>query len=82
MGLQEKLDAQRAQSQAKIPTAALAIAGRATADLRASGILERIPQAGAQAPEFILPNIHGQDISATDLLAQGPLVVTFYRGVW
>ncbi|GGP77129.1 peroxiredoxin-like family protein [Shewanella ulleungensis] len=34
------------------------------------------------APAFTLPNPNGQLISLSDLLLQGPVVVTFYRGSW
>jgi peroxiredoxin len=35
-----------------------------------------------QAPDFELPDPQGKVISSLDLLAKGPLVVTFYRGSW
>ena len=34
------------------------------------------------APSFVLPNQHGQSVQLTELLAKGPVVVTFYRGSW
>ncbi|WP_137226985.1 peroxiredoxin-like family protein [Shewanella sp. MEBiC00475] len=37
---------------------------------------------GQKAPDFSLPNSDGQSISLIDLLQQGPVVVTFYRGSW
>lgn len=37
---------------------------------------------GQNAPDFKLPNAKGDTVSLADLLAQGPLVVTFYRGSW
>ena len=33
---------------------------------------------GAKAPEFILPNEHGEEVSLTDLLDSGPIVLYFY----
>lgn len=35
-----------------------------------------------QAPSFELPNPEGKLVSLFDLLATGPVVVTFYRGSW
>lgn len=32
------------------------------------------------APNFSLPDIHGNIITLSDLLAQGPVIITFYRG--
>lgn len=37
---------------------------------------------GEQAPEFTLPNPTGQSVSLAELLKNGPVVVTFYRGGW
>ncbi len=82
MSLYERLDRIRSGFEAKAPPEALAVMHRATADLQGSGILDRIPKAGAPLPPFSLPDIEGTPVSSTGLLAGGPLVVTFYRGVW
>jgi len=37
---------------------------------------------GDKAPLFSLPNAKGELVQLADLLAQGALVLTFYRGVW
>jgi len=37
---------------------------------------------GAPIPEFTLPNARGEKVSSADLHSRGPLVMTFYRGVW
>jgi len=37
---------------------------------------------GDSAPSFTLPNPQGQPIALQQLLEDGPVVVTFYRGVW
>jgi peroxiredoxin len=55
---------------------------RATAELIASGAAERALKAGDRAPEFTLKDADGRDMSSRELLAKGPLVVTFYRGIW
>ncbi|HEY2533038.1 MAG TPA: peroxiredoxin-like family protein, partial [Xanthobacteraceae bacterium] len=39
-------------------------------------------KAGDKAPEFTLNDPDGQPVSSGTLLAKGPLVVSFYRGVW
>lgn len=38
--------------------------------------------AGDQAPKFSLPNAVGENISLEDMLQQGSVVLTFYRGTW
>ena len=37
---------------------------------------------GEKAPNFELPNALGAPISLSNLLNEGPLVITFYRGSW
>ena len=37
---------------------------------------------GDKLPNFELKNVIGEKIQAYDLLANGPLVITFYRGEW
>jgi peroxiredoxin len=37
---------------------------------------------GGRLPNFSLPDIEGALVSAAELLSIGPLVVTFYRGIW
>ena len=55
---------------------------RATAELVASGIADRALKAGDVAPDFALPDVDGKTISLAELLKSGPLVLSFYRGVW
>lgn len=35
-----------------------------------------------KAPRFELPNQHGEQVLLDELLAKGPVVITFYRGSW
>jgi peroxiredoxin len=35
-----------------------------------------------KAPDFTLPDAHGKPVPLSALLANGPVVVTFYRGGW
>lgn len=39
-------------------------------------------ETGDPAPEFTLPDARGTEVSLSDLLAVGHVVVTFYRGSW
>ena len=39
-------------------------------------------KAGDEIPAFTLPNALGRPVSSGELLARGPLVITFYRGAW
>ena len=56
--------------------------GAATTALRASGILDSVVKVGDQLPDFALPNVEGTAVRSGDLLARGPLVLTFFRGTW
>jgi hypothetical protein len=53
-----------------------------TQELVASGIAERSLKEGDKAPDFALPNVKGETVTLSKLLAQGPVAVAFYRGVW
>lgn len=50
--------------------------------LQQSGAGAEAPKEGERLPPFLLPNIDGQLVSSRDLLAQGPLVISFNRGNW
>jgi hypothetical protein len=82
MTLQEKLDTMREASKARIPAEARAIMQRSVDDLRASGIMNRIARVSQPAPDFTLPNASGRSVGLKDLLARGPVVLSFYRGRW
>ena len=55
---------------------------RATAELKATGIEDRALKVGDHAPSFTLFNQEHVEVSSTNLLRQGPLVVSFFRGHW
>ena len=82
MSLQAKLDSMREQAKSKIPPEAWAIMHRATEDLRTSGIMDSVLKIGERAPDFTLKDQRGDTLSSSELRAKGPLVVSFYRGVW
>ena len=39
-------------------------------------------RAWARLPDFVLPDADGALVSSAELLSIGPLVLTFYRGIW
>jgi hypothetical protein len=87
MSLQDRLDAFKADFEGgkppyNAPPEAIAIIHRATDELIASGQAARAKQIGDKAPEFELVDPDGRSVRSADLLMQGPLVPTFYRGVW
>jgi hypothetical protein len=87
MTLQQKLDDFKTQFESggppyNVPKTVIEIFHRATDELRQSGLAERALNSGDRVPEFTLNNQDGNSISSADLLAKGPLVITFFRGHW
>jgi peroxiredoxin len=87
MTLQAKLDAFKADFEAgkppySVPRSVIDTMHRATEELIASGAAAHALKAGDSAPLFALKDADGKPVSLAELLAQGPLVASFYRGVW
>lgn len=81
--LQGKLDAFKVEFDTRLaPPAAVKALHRSVEELTASGAPERALKVGDTAPEFSLPDADGNIVSSKALLFEGPLVVSFYRGVW
>ena len=55
---------------------------RATAELEASGLANKGLRVGDRAPEFSLFNQDHVQVNSADLLRQGSLVVSLFRGHW
>lgn len=58
------------------------IMGRAARALAESGIAERALKEGNTIPEFTLNAADGRRFDSQKLLAEGPLVMHFFRGAW
>ena len=82
MSLQETLNRMKAASEAKRPQEVSEIIHRAIDDLRHSEIMDTVLKKGDKMPEFTLPDQTGTNISSNELLQKGPLVISFYRGLW
>jgi len=78
----EELAERRALMRYYVPPATQEINDRVTEELKSSGIVERVLARGAKAPDFILPDSEGRPIDSRELLARGPLVISFFRGRW
>ena len=57
------------------------ILAKAVEDLRAAGTAAGLT-VGERAPDFALPNQRGETVRLSERLARGPVVLSFYRGVW
>jgi peroxiredoxin len=51
-------------------------------EVRQSGILQKALGVGDKAIDFELPMANGTNVRLSEMLAVGPVVVTFYRGNW
>jgi peroxiredoxin len=80
--LQDQLDEITANTRKLVQAERLAVGERAVEELFASGIEDRILPVGALAPEFALRDSANRLVKSQDLLAVGPLVVSFFRGRW
>lgn len=82
VSLTQQLLEQNQANRAHIPTQVLDVMDRATAEVAASGIADSCLGVGSRVPEFTLPDANGVAVSLASKLAEGPVVLTFYRGGW
>ena len=80
MSLKNELDRLRAESMTdeKLQSAYRDLVER----LGRAETVERALKVGDTMPAFMLPNAEGRLIFSDELLARGPLVVSFFRGNW
>jgi len=82
MSLTQELMNRREESRQAIPPDKLAIMDACTEELAQSGIVEASLKVGDKAPEFALPNALENTVALRELLKNGPVVISFYRGGW
>lgn len=81
--LQEELDRITQKTRALVQPERLAFSDRATEELFATGIEDRMLPVGSRAPEFMLTDaLTGKQVKLHDVLALGPVIVKFFRGRW
>lgn len=82
MSLEKQLNAQKEAFQKAAPLDIQHTMSEATLTLAASGILDAVPQQGDKLKPFSLRNQNGQEKNLDAFTADGPVVITFYRGGW
>lgn len=87
MTLQDKLDAFKIDFESGKPpfnvsSENVGLMHRATEELAASDILGSTIKVGDTLPPFELTTASGEPFSSSEALAEGPLVLSYYRGVW
>ncbi len=80
--LQAQLDERKAKFAEQAPAQMTKDFESGIAQLRASGILEQALNVGDTAVDFVLPSADGDSVSLSELLADGPVVLAWYRGSW
>jgi peroxiredoxin len=87
MKLQDQLDAFKAAFEAgqlpfKLSPSDHELLRQGIDELISTEMANNALSVGDRAPEFTLPDSLGNPVSSRQLLAQGPLVISFYRGGW
>jgi peroxiredoxin len=75
------LDAALAELRNAASAEATTVLDRGIDEIRQSGAAPGL-QVGDPAPDFTLPDQLGREVHLADQLAQGPVVLVFYRGEW
>jgi hypothetical protein len=65
-----------------VPHEAIETIHRATAELKALDLENAALNVGDRSPEFGLFNQDHVKVTSADLLRQGPIVLSFFRGHW
>ncbi|AUB44906.1 Peroxiredoxin (plasmid) [Nostoc flagelliforme CCNUN1] len=82
MNLAQELTNLVIQAQAHLPKDKLAVIVQTTEELRQSEILKDSLNIGDRVKDFTLPNVSGDAVELKQLLAAGPVVISFFRGTW
>ena len=80
--LQDTLDARKAAFEARADAEKKRVYAEGIEAVRTSGILQAARQVGDTAPDFTLGNATGRPVRLYEVLEQGPVVLTWYRGGW
>ena len=80
--LTEQINEQLAQVKSQVPADTLVTMVQATADLEQQRLSEQALKVGDRSPDFELPDATGNTVKLSNLLKDGPVVVSFYRGGW
>lgn len=82
MKLQDKLDQIREGFAKLAPAEAISLMHDSTRMLQRSGLADRSIHAGETMPDFNMVDTEGNFVSLGELIEEGPLVISFFRGFW
>jgi len=80
--LQQRIEESEAESRRNLPDSYFQTLRKSVAYLRDSGLFDGALRLGDPLPRFWLQNAQGRYVDSQELLANGPLVVSFFRGDW
>ncbi len=80
--LKDKLAELKEAAAAKTPPAIMQIMRQSRSLLKESDILSKTTKPGDRIPDFNLIDGQGVQVDMALLRAQGPLVLSLYRGIW
>ena len=80
--VRKELEAFREKSSKTAPPDRIRIYEQGIEEVRKSGVTDKALKVGDRAPDFELPDASGKKVKLSELLARGPVVVTWYRGGW
>ena len=82
MSLKAQIDAYNVQKEANLPADVLALMNTTNEELIAQHVRDNALQVGQKVENFSLANQRGDTVELTELLAKGPVIISFYRGGW
>jgi peroxiredoxin len=80
--LQNELDAKRKEFESKAGEEKKRIYSEGIQAVIDAGTLQNAKNVGDEAPDFVLKNALGENVSLSSYLKQGPVILTWYRGGW
>ena len=80
--LEESLDEKKAHFEANASDEKKRIYAEGINAVKESGVLESAINVGDKAPDFVLANAEGKEVSLYKELEKGPVVLMWYRGGW
>jgi hypothetical protein len=80
--LKQQLEAQSAAFAKQMPAPLVKTINDAIQGVEDTGILDNVINVGDKAPDFELPDATGKTVKLSSLLAEGSVVLTWYRGNW
>jgi len=82
MSLNALLTKMSQESKAKLSPEVLQVMMTARQQLEDSGLHLKALSAGEQMTDFVLRDANNKEFSSREALAKGPLLISWYRGIW